>query len=53
MQREERGLLVAQIRGFGPRMTAIAFEQLEAPHCMIIAEAHYFPNLPAVGDPVR
>jgi hypothetical protein len=44
MQREEHGLLVAKIAGFGARMTLIAFHNLEIPPCMVVAEAHYLPE---------
>jgi type II secretory pathway predicted ATPase ExeA len=52
MREERQGLRLAKIRGFGPRRTAIAFETVEKPPCMVIAEAHYEENS-GTGDPAE
>ena len=40
MKTERRGLKIARIRGQEKRLTAIAFETMDNPACMVIAEAH-------------
>ncbi len=43
MQAQRRGTHVVRVVGHGDRLTALAFEQLENPSCMIVVEAHYNP----------
>jgi hypothetical protein len=44
MERQRRGCLTARIEGYPNRLTVIAFEHLDNPSCMIVAEAHHIPK---------
>ena len=41
MKSQRHGLKIARIKGTKSRLTAIAFETVENPACMVFAEAHY------------
>jgi hypothetical protein len=43
MKSQRRGIRIAQIVNQGARQTALAFETVDNPGCMIVAEAHYHP----------
>jgi hypothetical protein len=43
MKIQRRGVIIAQIENQGSRQTALAFEVVDNPACMIVAEAHYHP----------
>ena len=41
MRKERTGLRVGSIKGCEDRLTVLAFDTLEIPPCLVVAEAHY------------